>query len=164
MDREKTIAQLNDALLKLRSDIDTGLRRVLLHMRDADWEEAPKLLEDCRYILEELGKAVEVLGEITRGVGVTYNTMQAMYKEWQKSEDFTMPSSISGHVHAFVDEFLAGETDLLKVDQVVDKLEAQKVPLRVKNPKAVLASILARDQRLEKVDRGTFKKKTAVAS
>jgi hypothetical protein len=164
MDREKTIAQLNDALLKLRSDIDTGLRRVLLHMRDDDWEEAPELLEDCRYISEELGKAGGVLGEITRGVGDTYNTMQAMYKEWQKSEDSTMPSSISGHVRALVDEFLAGETDLLKVDQVRDKLEAQKVPLRVKNPKAVLASILARDQRLEKVDRGTFKKRTAVAS
>ena len=159
MDREKIISDLNDALVKFRSDIDIELRRPFLHMRDTEWEQAPKLLEDCRYIIEELGKASATLSEIAQSVNETYTTMNAMYKEWQKTQDFTVPSTIGDYVRALVDEFLTGEPELLNVDQVREKLEEKKQSLRVKNPNAVLASILARDERLEKVDRGTFRKK-----
>lgn len=164
MDREKIVKQLNDTLLKVRDDIDTDLRRSLLRMRDTDWERAPNLLEDCRYIIDELNKAVAALSEMTRSANETYSAMQAMYKEWQKTQVRTGPSTIGEHVRAVIDEFVAGEAELLGVDEVRKKLEAKKVSLYVKNPAAVLASIIARDGRLEGRGMGLFKKKTNKAS
>lgn len=160
MDREKIVKQLNDALLKVRDDIDTDLRRPLLHMRDTDWEQVPKLLEDCRYIIDELNKAVAALSETTRSASETFSTMQGMYKEWQKTQTLTVPSTISEHVRAVIDEFVVGQEEFIHVDEVRKKLEARKVPLYVKNPAAVLASIIARDGRLEGRGMGLFKKKT----
>ena len=160
MDREKIVKQLNDALLKVRDDIDTDLRRPLLHMRDTDWEQAPNLLEDCRYIIDELNKAVAALSETTRSASETSSTMQGMYKEWQKTQTLTVPSTISEHVRAVIDEFAVGQEEFIHVDEVRKKLEAKKVPLYVKNPAAVLASIIARDGRLEGRGMGLFKKKT----
>lgn len=164
MDREKIVKQLNDALLKVRNDIDTDLRRPLLHMRDTDWEQAPNLLEDCRYIMDELNKAVAALSETTRSVSETFSTLQAMYKEWQKTQVLTGPSTISEHVRAVIDEFVVGQEEFLHVDEIRKKLEAKKVPLYVKNPAAVLASIIARDGRLEKRGMGLFRKKINKAS
>ena len=160
MDREKIVKQLNDALLKVRDDIDTDLRRPLLHMRDTDWEQAPNLLEDCRYIMDELNKAVATLSETTRSASETLSTLQAMYKEWQKTQVLTVPSTISEHVRAVIDEFVVGQEEVLHVDEIRKKLEAKNVPLYVKNPAAVLASIIARDGRLEKRGMGLFRKKT----
>ena len=160
MDREKIVSQLNDTLLKVRDDIDTDLRRPLLHMRGADWEQAPNLLEDCRYIMDELNKAVMALSEVTRSVNETHSIMQAMYKEWQKTQVLTGPSTIGEHVRAVIDEFVTGQEEFLHVDEVRNKLEAEKVPLYVKNPAAVLASLIARDGRLERRGMGLFKKKT----
>ncbi len=164
MDREKIVKQLNDTLLKVRDDINIDLRQPLLQMRDTDWEQTPNLLEDCRYIIDELNKAVAVLSDITRSANETYSTMQAMYKEWQKTQTPTEPSTISEHVRAVIDEFIAGQEEFLHVDKVRDKLEAKKVPLFVKNPAAVLASIIARDGRLEGKGMGLFKKRTNKAS
>ena len=159
MDREKIVKQLNDALLKVRDDIDTDLRRPLLHMRDTDWEQAPNLLEDCRYIIDELNKAVAALSETTRSANETFSTMQAMYKEWQKTQALTVPSTLSEHVRAVIGEFVVGQEEFLHVDEVRKRLEAKKVHLYVKNPRAVLASIIARDGRLERSGTGLFKKK-----
>ena len=164
MDREKIVKQVNDILLKVRDDINTDLRQPLLHMRDTDWEQAPKLLEDYRYIIDELNKAVAALSETTRSASETYSTMQAMYKEWQKTQALTVPSTISEHVRTVIDEFVVGQEQFLHVDEVRKKLEAKKVPLFVKNPAAVLASIIARDGRLEGRGMGLFKKKTNKAS
>lgn len=164
MGREEIVKQLNDALLKVRDDIDIDLRRPLLRMRDADWEQAPNLLEDCRYIIDELNKAGMALSEMTRSANETFSTMQAMYKEWQKTRVLTGPSTIGEHVRAVIDEFVAGQEEFLHVDEVRKKLEAKKVSLYVKNPAAVLASIIARDGRLEGRGMGLFKKKTNKAS
>lgn len=160
MDREKIVKQLNDALLKVRDDIDTDLRQPLLHMRDTDWEQAPNLLKDGRYIIDELNKAVAALSETTRSASETFSTMQAMYKEWQKTQALTVPPTISEHVRAVIDEFVVGQEEFLHVDEVHKKLQAKKVPLFVKNPAAVLASIIARDGRLEGRGKGRFKKRT----
>ena len=160
MDREKIVKQLNDTLLTVRDDIDTGLRRPLLHMRDTDWEQAPNLLEDCRYIIDELNKTVAALSETTRNASETYSAMQAMYKEWQKTQAITVPSTIGENVRSVIDEFMVGQEEFLQVDEVRKKLDAKKVPLFVKNPAAVLASIIARDGRLEGLGTGLFKKRT----
>lgn len=160
MDREKIVKQLNDALLKVRDDIETDLRRPLLHMRDTDWEQAPNLVEDCRYIIVELNKAVATLSETTRSANETVSTLQAMYNEWQKTQVLTVPSTISEYVRSAIDEFVVGQEEFLHVDEVHKKLEAKKVPLFVKNPAAVLASIIARDGRLEGRGKGRFKKRT----
>ena len=164
MDREKIVKQLNDTLLTVRDDIDTGLRRPLLHMRDTDWEQTPDLLEDCRYIINELNKTVAALSETTRSISETYSAMQAMYKEWQKTQAISVPSTIGENVRAVIDEFMAGQEEFLRVDEVRKKLNEKKVPLFVKNPGAVLASIIARDGRLEGQGTGLFKKKTNKAS
>ena len=164
MDREKIVKQLNDALLKVSDDINTDLRQPLLHMQDTDWEQVPKLLEDCRYVIDELNKAVAALSETRQSASETFATMQAMYKEWQKTQALTVPSAISEHVRAVIDEFVVGQEELLHIDEVRRKLEVKKVPLYFKNPAAVLASIIARDGRLERRGMGLFKKKTNKAS
>jgi len=122
MDREKIVKQLNDALLKVRDDIDTDLRRPLLHMQDTDWEQAPNLVEDHRYIIDELNKAVAALSETTRSANETFSTLQAMYKEWQKTQALTVPSTISEHVRSVIDEFVVGQEEILHVDEVHKKL------------------------------------------
>jgi hypothetical protein len=164
MDREKIVKQLNDVLLKVRDDINTNLRQPLLHMRDTDWEQVPKLLEDCRYIIDELNKTVAALSETRQSASETFSTMQGMYKEWQKTQALTVPSTLSEHVRAVIDEFVVGQEKFIHVDEVRKKLEAKKVPLYFKNPAAVLASIIARDGRLEGRGMGLFKKKTNKAS
>ena len=118
MDREKIVKQLNDALLKVSDDINTDLRQPLLHMQDTDWEQVPKLLEDCRYVIDELNKAVAALSETRQSASETFATMQAMYKEWQKTQALTVPSAISEHVRAVIDEFVAGQEELLHIDEV----------------------------------------------
>jgi hypothetical protein len=160
MDREKIVKQLNDALFKVRNDIAIDLRRPLLHMRDTDWEQAPKFIEDCLYIGDELHKAEVALVETRQHVMEMHMAMQAMYKEWQKTQALTVPFTIGDHVQVVIDEFLAGQEEFLRVDEVRKKLEGKKVPLYVKNPAAVLASIIARDGRLEGLGMGLFKKKT----
>jgi hypothetical protein len=160
MDREKIVKQLNDALLKVRDDIAVDLRRPLLHMRDTDWEQAPKFMEDCTYIHDELRKAEGVLAETRQHVMEMNMAMQSMYKEWQKTRSLTGPSTIGEHVRAIIDEFMVAQEEFLDVNDVRKKLEAKKVPLYVKNPAAVLASIIARDGRLEGIGSGLFKRKT----
>lgn len=164
MDREKIVNQLNDTLVTVRDDIDTDLRRPLLQMRDTDWEQAPNLLEDCRYMIEELNKTAAALSETARSVNETYSAMQAMHKEWQKTQAVTMPSTIGENVRSIIDEFMSGKEEFLRIDEVRKKLDAKKVPLFVKNPAAVLASIIARDGRLEGRGSGIFEKRAGKAS
>ena len=163
MDRDK-IKKLSETILNTEAEIDLGVRQPILGLHGNDWEQAPQFLDDCHYLMDELREAEDKIRELINGVAEIEHTIKAMYKEWQRTRALTVPSTIGEHVRTLVDAFLVGEDKVLDVDRVRERLEAQKVYLGVKNPSAVLASILARDERLEKVDRGTFKKRVNEAS
>ena len=158
MDRDK-IKKLSETILNTEAEIDLGVRQPVLGLHGNDWEQAPKFLDDCHYLMDELREAEGKIRELINSVAEMEHIIKAMHKEWQRTQALTVPSTIGEHVRALADAFLAGEDEVLNVDHVRERLEVQKVYLGVKNPSAVLASILARDKRLRRIALGLFDKR-----
>lgn len=160
LNRERT-GELSDTVAKVASEINTGLRQVLMDLHGNSWMQAPEILEDCRYIIDELRKAEVAIAELRQNVMTMSTATEAMHKEWQRSQVLTMPLTMGDHVKIMTIEFLKGnwEEPVLDVDRIHEKLEAQGVYLGVKNPRAVLSSILGRDERLKWISPGRFEKK-----
>lgn len=155
MDREKIIKQLNDALDNLRSDFDKEIRSPVTNMHGNDWDQSPKLLEDCRYIYEQLTKSIQALANIQETVREAQIAIDRMYFQWQQIKAISGQATISDAVHSVVDEFLAGTAAFLPVEEAVKKVETKKA-IYAKNKRAVVASFLGRDRRLERIEKSKF--------
>lgn len=158
MDRG-TIKALREVLLKIEQEIDCGLRHPLLDLHGDAWEQAPDLIEDCKYATDELSNAQDTIARLRNSLSNMENVVRAMHKQWQQIQALTVPSTIGEHVKVIVDRLLTEGQEIIEVDHVRQQLQAENSEPRVKNPAAVLASILARDGRLERIDRGRFRKK-----
>lgn len=164
MDRNK-IDKLLEALTCLNEEVTQGVQKRLLHVRDTDWQVViPSLQEDCTATIEGLREAEKMLHDLTVKAVRTRDTATEIYELHKQVQGATVPAKLSESIAAIVESRLTKGDDVILVDVVEKQLVDGGVVLTVKNPAAVIASILARDERLEKVDRGAFKKRVSEVS
>jgi hypothetical protein len=159
MEKSK-INRLFQVLNELETDIIEGLQKPLFHIRNADWETVLRGVQvDCEDIKQRLQEADGMVLNLMRKVTETFDTAKQMYKLRKGIEGQIAPATIGQAIGVLVGDFLMKGNDEILVDVVQERLVGSGIALNVKNPPAVIASILARDERLERVDKGKFKKK-----
>jgi len=164
MDRNK-VDKLFEAIVHLDEEITQELQRRLLHVRDTDWQAViPSIEEDCKATWESLDEARKMLDNLRRKAVQTRDTAVEIHELHKQVQGATVPVSLGKSIATIVEGCLVEGDDVIVVDAVRKQLLDNGVVLTVKNPAAVIASILARDKRLEKVDSGTFKKRENEAS
>ena len=164
MDRSK-VDKLFEAIGHLDEEITQELQKRLLHVRDTDWQVViPNIEEDCKATWESIDEARNMLDNLRAKAVRTRETAVGIHELYKQVQGATVPASLGKSLATIVESCLAGGVDVILVDAVQKQLLDNGVVLTVKNPAAVIASILARDKRLEKIDRGTFKKRVNEAS
>ncbi|MFC1991976.1 hypothetical protein ACFLVC_04575 [Chloroflexota bacterium] len=159
MDRAK-IEELHSIILKVDHEIDSGLRKTILGLHGNNWDQAPRLLDDCRYLMEQFKEAEGYIGKLRGSIMEMNTAAESMYREWQRTQAVSLPLTLGDHVKAIIEKFLEDkwEKQLLDVDDIREILETQGVYLGFKNPSAVLSSMLARDKRIKWKQPGLYEK------
>ncbi len=160
MDR-KRIDNLLQAIAELDKEIGKGLQKPLLDARGADWQVIiTRLQGECEATIEKLREAENKLGELTGKAIRTLDAAKRIYSIRKEIAGQTAPTTLAQSIGAIVENLFALGNNMIRVDAVQDQMVNNGVILGVRNPAAVIASILARDKRLEKVEKGKFRKKT----
>ncbi len=156
----KKIEKLLEAFDHLDEEIRESLQKPLLHLREKDWQILiPNLEEDCITTLDGLIAAETKLHDLRNKAVRTRDALTRIYQILEETQSRSVPSTLSESIAAIVDDYFAQGADVILGTDVHNQLVERGVVLRVKNPAAVIASILARDDRLEKVGMGKFRKK-----
>lgn len=159
MDKSK-INNLLKALADLDEEITKSIQGPLLHAPDKDWQAViPSLQEACEAMLSGLREAekatLELRGKVTR----TRHIADQIYDLHKETQEQIAPRTLGQSIGAVVEDYLVQGVDVILVDSVHSQLVDNRIVLGVRNPAAVIASILARDERLERVDKGKFRRK-----
>ena len=156
----KRIEELLEVFDRLDKEIIESLQRPLFDLREKDWKVLiPKLQEDCNTILSGLKEAETKLHALRSKAARTQDALVRIYQILEETQRGWVPSTLSECVAVIVDDYLALGADVILGADVHNQLVEREIVLRVKNPAAVIASILARDERLEKVGMGKFRRK-----
>jgi len=160
MDRSK-IDGLFTALKELDDEIINGIQKPVFNLRGAEWQSRlPGIKDDSEVVVERLREARVLLNNVDARAQRTITAILNVDAMHQEMYGRVVPLTLGAAIARIVDEHLATKGDEpVLVDGVQKGLSAMGVRMAVKNPPAVISSILARDGRLEKVDTGTFKKK-----
>lgn len=159
MDTSK-IDKLDQSLSDLDHEVVQGLLKRLLTIRESEWKTVmPALQQECETTLKRLGEAIVQLDGIRKKTIRARDTVNQMCDLHKEIEAGIPPTSLSQSISAVVEYLFAQGNDLILVDTVLDQLVNSGVVLGVRNPTAVIASILARNERLEKIEKGEFRKK-----
>jgi hypothetical protein len=166
MDRTR-IDKLLQAFTDLDEEITNGVQIPLaqLSMKMPDYlKNLLALKEDCEVVYQKMEDAQTLLNEVRQKGSRTQNAVNGLYSIYQEIQGRVLPPTVGASIADIVTQYLSHEGEMIRVEDVQKALEDRGVVLAVKNPAAVIASILARDERLEKVEKGLFKKKISEVS
>ena len=159
MDKSK-VDKLFQALGDLDEEISEGLQSPLLHVRDTDWQSVlPELGEDCNATIDKLDEAMKVFDNLRRKAVRTQRAIAEIHELYGEVQGRVVPKTVGESIKAIVGGYLAQGTDVILVGDVQKQIVDSGIVLKVKNPAAVIASILARDERLEKISMGRFRRR-----
>ncbi len=159
MDTSK-LDKLEQSISDLDNEVVQGLLKRLLAVREAEWKTVmPPLQQECETALKRIGEAIQQLDGVMRKTMRARDTAKQMSDLHKEIEAGIPPASLAEHIRAIVKNTLALGDNIIHVDGVQDQLVNSGVILSVQNPAAVIASILARDERLEKIEKGQFREK-----
>lgn len=152
------IENLLQAFAALDEEITEGIQNPLLHARDTDWQDLlPRLQEDCEAIISALRKAQEKIGTLMEKAARTRNAAAEIYRLHKETKERVVPLTLSQSIAAIVGDYLRQGAETIFADTIQKQLAASGILPYVRNPAAVISSILARDARLERIDKGEFK-------
>lgn len=155
----KKIDKLDQCIGELDNEISRGLLKPLLAVKEADWETTmPGLKQECETAQKRISESQQLLELVRKKTLKAVNTAGHMSDLFNEMGSRIMPGTLSEHVGTIVEHFLEQGEDVITITDVLDQLSIRGVPLSMQNPPAVVASILARDERLEKIDKGQFGK------
>lgn len=151
---EASIADLQRSVKDASSDAQTKLGRMLLGLHDKDWDRVNELIlrgMDLTDSVSDIAKDIEALREFMSRFRSTLDHMRITTQPSQG----TRPS-LKQSVETFINERVAQGQRTITIAEAMDHLEAIEFRLAVKNPTAVVASMIGRDPRISKKEKGVY--------
>lgn len=154
------IDKLDQCIRDVDHEVVHGLLKPLFAIREAEWDTAvPALQQECDAAMKRLGDSVRLLELIRRKTIKARDTANQMCDLHNEMGVQITPGTLSEHIRAIVDDYLAQGKETIDTTDVIEGLKARDTMLNVKNPAAVVSSILGRDERLKGMGMGLFGRK-----
>jgi len=151
---EASIADLQRSVKDASSDAQTKLGRMLLGMHDKDWDRVDEFIRRGIDLMDSVSNIAADIEALRQFMSRFRSTLDHMKITTQPSQA-TRPS-LKQSIETFINECVAQGQLTITIAQAMNHLEASEVKLEVKNPTAVVASIIGRDRRITKKEKGIY--------
>ena len=147
---EQQVADLIDSLTQAREEFARQLVAFGRALHDADWDRADQMAERVAIVETALRtEAIRTLEEMRKTAFDFQTSVENWRRFFARSPEVTNVTP-SEAVNELVRVYLARGASLIGIEEVLGDLGRQGYQLVVKNPRAVVSSILARHPRLIK--------------
>ena len=162
---ELAASAIASAIAEARTNVRGQIGEFARHISNSDWNEADKLAERMGVVEERLRESGRALEEMRTAAFQLQSNIDAMAK-LVRLRPVERRLSPGDAVNELVLSYLAHGASLIQVGEVLGDLGRSGYKLDVRNPAAVVSSILARHPRLKRKsdERGAFLARTETDS